>query len=362
MSKPAAFTPGSPAAQGYRMPAEFEAHVATWLSWPHKEASWPGKLERIPPLFVEMVRALVPGEVVNILVNDAAPAASVRALLQRADIAPDRVRLHEVATDDAWIRDSGPTFITRHDDGRVETAIVNWGYNAWGGKYPPWDRDDVIPERVADILGLPVFTPGMILEGGSIDVNGCGTLLTTESCLLNPNRNPQLERAAIEQRLCDFLGVRHILWLGDGIEGDDTDGHVDDLTRFVNATTVVTVIEDDPQDTNHAALQANYRRLREMRDQDGRPLQVVTLPMPRAIAHEGQRLPASYANFYIGNAAVLLPTFAQPTDAIASATLAALFPHRRIVPIPATDFVWGLGACHCATQQQPDAVANLDQS
>lgn len=357
MGTHAEFTPGSPAAQGYRMPAEFEPHAATWLSWPHKEASWPGKLDRIPPLFVEMVRALVSGEVVNILVNDAAPAGSVREWLQRAGVATDRVRLHQVATDDAWIRDSGPTFITRQSEGTPATAIVNWGYNAWGGKYPPWDHDDVIPERVAEILGLPVFTPGMILEGGSIDVNGRGTLLTTESCLLNPNRNPELDRAAIEQRLRDYLGVRHILWLGDGIEGDDTDGHVDDLTRFVSPTTVVTVVEDDPLDANHAALQANYRRLRGMCDQDGRPLQVVTLPMPRPIAHEGQRLPASYANFYIGNAAVLLPTFAQPTDTVASATLAQLFPRRRIVPIPATDFVWGLGACHCATQQQPAPAA-----
>jgi agmatine deiminase len=347
------FTPGSPAALGYRMPAEFEPHAATWLSWPHKEASWPGKLERIPPLFVEMVRALVPGEVVNILVNESAPGRSVSALLGRSGVPADRVRLHEVTTDDAWIRDSGPTFVTKQSG----TAIINWGYNAWGGKYPPWNHDDVIPERVAEMLGLPLFTPGMILEGGSIDVNGRGTLLTTESCLLNENRNPQLGRAEIEQRLRDYLGVRHILWLGDGIAGDDTDGHVDDLSRFVNPTTVVTVLEADPQDANHEALQANYRRLCEMRDQDGSLLRVVTLPMPRPITHDGQRLPASYANFYIGNAAVLLPTFSQATDAVATATLAELFPDRRIVGIPATDFVWGLGACHCATQQQPVSSA-----
>jgi agmatine deiminase len=348
-----AFTPGSPAANGFRMPAEFEPHAATWLSWPHKEASWPGKLDRIPPLFVEMVRALVPGEVVNILVNAAAPAPTVREMLRRANVPTDHVRLHEVATDDAWIRDSGPTFITRHVGGNLETAILNWGYNAWGGKYPPWEHDDVIPERVGTLLGVPVHTPGMILEGGSIDVNGRGTLLTTESCLLNPNRNPELDRSAIELRLRDYLGVRHILWLGDGIVGDDTDGHVDDLTRFVSPTTVVTAVEDDPSDANHEPLQANYRRLTAMRDQDGQPLRIVALPMPRPITHEGQRLPASYANFYIGNAAVLLPTFSQPSDRVATATLAELFPQRRIVPIPATDFVWGLGACHCATQQQP---------
>jgi agmatine deiminase len=219
MSVRAPFTPGSPAAQGYRMPAEFEPHVATWLSWPHKEASWPGKLDRIPPLFAAMVRALVPGELVNVLVNQSAPPESVRALLQQAGVLSERVRLHEVATDDAWIRDSGPTFVTRSGDPKTDTAIINWGYNAWGGKYPPWDNDDVIPPRVAGILQLPLFTPGMILEGGSIDVNGQGTLLTTEACLLNPNRNPRLA-AEIEQNLRDYLGVRNILCRR-GILGDD---------------------------------------------------------------------------------------------------------------------------------------------
>ncbi len=349
----AAPAPGTPAALGYHMPAEWEPHAATWLSWPHKEASWPGKLAAIPPIWVEIVRALVPGEAVHILVNDAAPADEVRGRLQRADVDLARVHLHEVPTDDAWMRDHGPTFVTRVRDGRREQALVNWIYNAWGGKYPPWDQDDRVPERLGALLGLPVFEPGLVLEGGSVDVNGRGTLLTTEACLLNPNRNPHLGRAEIETALRDYLGVSHILWLGDGIVGDDTDGHIDDLARFVDSHTVVTVCEEDAGDDNYELLQANYRRLQAMTDQDGRPLRIVTLPMPRPVLHDGTRLPASYANFYIGNAAVLVPVFGDPNDAAALATLGALFPGRRIVGINAVDMVWGLGAFHCVTQQQP---------
>ncbi|MEO8604802.1 MAG: agmatine deiminase family protein [bacterium] len=333
------------------MPAEWEPHAATWLSWPHKESSWPGKLERIPRYWVEMVRALVVGEVVNILVNEWAPAAQVRELLQRAGVDLARVRLHEVPTDDAWMRDHGPTFVTCGGD----TVLVDWRYNAWGGKYPPWEHDDCVPRRLAEILGLPRVEPGIVLEGGSIDVDGAGTLLTTEQCLLNPNRNPTLSRAQIEQQLCDQLGARRVLWLGDGILGDDTDGHVDDLTRFVAPATVVTVVEDDPADPNHAVLADNLERLHRMRDAADRPLRIFTLPMPPPLEHEGQRLPASYANFYIGNAAVLAPVFGGPRDAEVVATLAALFPTRSIVPVDATDLVWGLGAFHCVTQQQPAA-------
>jgi agmatine deiminase len=232
-------------------------------------------------------------------------------------------------------------------------VILDWGYNAWGGKYPPFDLDDVIPTRIAAELGLPVRNPGMILEGGSIDVNGAGTLLTTEQCLLNPNRNPSLSREEIETRLREWLGVRHILWLGDGIEGDDTDGHVDDLTRFVDPETVVTVIEPDPADANHRPLQDNLRRLRGMTDQDGRPLRIVELPMPPAMYQDGQRLPASYANFYIANGVVLLPGYDAPSDAAARAVLAPLFPGRRVEIVQCTDLVWGLGAIHCVTQQWP---------
>ena len=342
-------SPGSPAALGFRMPAEWEPHAATWLSWPHKEASWPGKLERIPPIWVEMVRQLVAGEIVNVLVNDAAPAASVRALLQQAGVPLARVQLHEVPTDDAWMRDHGPTFITRGG----AFALVDWIYNAWGGKYPPWENDDRVPQVLADRLAAPRFAPGLVLEGGSIDVDGAGTLLTTEQCLLNPNRNPGRSRAEIEQALCDYLDVRQVLWLGDGILGDDTDGHVDDITRFVAPATVVTVVEEDPADPNYEPLQENLKRLGEMRDAAQRPLKVRTLPMPTPVEYEGQRLPASYANFYIGNAVVLVPIFDCPNDARALAVLRELFPTRQVVGITATDMVWGLGAFHCVTQQQP---------
>jgi agmatine deiminase len=276
----------------------------------------------------------------------------VQALLAAAGVPLDRVRLHEVLTDDAWMRDHGPTFITRG----AELALVDWIYNAWGGKYPPWENDDRVPRALEALLGAPRFAPGLVLEGGSIDVDGAGTLLTTEQCLLNPNRNPGRSRADIERALCDYLGARRILWLGDGILGDDTDGHVDDLTRFVAPATVVTVVEDDPADANYAALRDNLQRLRTMRDAGERPLRIVTLPMPTPVEYDGQRLPASYANFYIGNAVVLVPVFDCANDARALATLREVFPTRRVVGITATDMVWGLGAFHCVTQQQPAAA------
>ena len=343
----------SPAALGYRMPAEWEPHAATWLAWPHKEESWPGNFEPIPAVWVEMVRALYPGERVDILVNDAAMAAAVNDRLRAAQVPQHTVVLHEIPTDDAWMRDHGPTFVTRLRESRVELAVVDWVYNAWGGKYPPWDRDDAVPRHIAAALGMPLFEPGIVLEGGSIDVNGRGTVLTTEACLLNPNRNPHLDRAQIEQYLRDYLGVRHILWLGDGIVGDDTDGHVDDLARFVDPSTVVTAVEPDPRDDNYQRLRDNHARLRRMCDQDGRPLRVITVPMPAPVLYDGQRLPASYVNFYIGNAAVLVPTFDDANDAAALETLREVFPDRRVVGIGARALVWGLGAFHCVTQQQP---------
>ena len=336
---------------GWRWPAEWERHRATWLAWPHKEASWPGRLEQIPPLFVAMVRSLVAGERVEILVSDDAAAASVRELLDRGGVARAATGLHVVPTDDAWIRDHGPTFVLRDEPAAL--AAVGWGYNAWGGKYPPWDRDAEVAGRIASLRGVPRFDGGMVLEGGSIEGDGQGTLLTTESCLLNPNRNPALSRGEIEQRLRSGLGVERILWLGDGIVGDDTDGHVDDLTRFVAPGTVVTVVEEDPADENHRALAENRRRLETMVDARGRRLTVIALPMPSPVVWEGARLPASYANFYIANAVVLVPVFDDPRDEAALEILARLFPGRRVVPIPARDLVWGLGACHCLTQQEP---------
>jgi agmatine deiminase len=335
------------------MPAEWEPHRGTWLSWPHKEASWPGRFGSVPGIFARMVRLLADREEVHINVAGAEMEAEVRTLLTDEGADTGNVFFHYHPTNDAWCRDHGPIFVHRQAGDRIEEAVLDWGYNAWGGKYPPYDLDDAIPTRIAQELGLPVHHPGMILEGGSIDVNGRGTLLTTEACLLNPNRNPELSREEIEARLRAWLGVRHILWLGDGIAGDDTDGHVDDLTRFVDPTTVVTVVEDDPSDENYAPLRENLDRLHGMRDQDGVPLRIETLPMPRPVHHEGQRLPASYANFYIANGLVLLPTYDPERDGEAKATLARLFPGREVVGIDCTDLVWGLGAFHCVTQQWP---------
>jgi agmatine deiminase len=342
-----------PATLGFTMPAEWAPHRGTWLSWPHKAESWPGKFERIPPIFTEIVRWLAPGEEVHLNVADAEMERDVRRLLASRDVPLANVFFHHHPTNDAWCRDHGPIFVQRTVDGRREQRILDWGYNAWGEKYPPYDLDDVVPTRIGQELGIEVVHPGIILEGGSIDVNGEGTLLTTEACLLNPNRNPRLAREEIEHYLRAFLGVTTVLWLGDGIEGDDTDGHVDDLARFVDPTTVVTVVEHDPADSNHGPLQENLARLRRMTDQDGRPLRVVTLPMPRPLWYEGQRLPASYANFYIANEVVLLPAFDPARDAIARDTLQRLFPTRRVVAIDCADLVWGLGAFHCVTQQWP---------
>jgi agmatine deiminase len=338
-----------PASLGYRMPAEWERHAATWLSWPRREGiSFPGAFDRVLPALRRMVEALLESEPVCINVCNGAHEAEALAVL--AGLPLDRLTFHPIPTNEPWCRDHGPIFLTRGEDPRL--AIVDWDYNAWGGKYPPCDLDEVVPTRIGEILNLPVFYPRMILEGGSIEVNGTGALLTSESCLLNPNRNPALGRAEIEQRLRDYLGVAEILWLGDGIEGDDTDGHVDDLARFVSERTVVTVVEENRADTNFEPLQENLARLRAMKIK-GLPLEVVTLPMPAKIVREEQRLPASYANFYIANESVLLPTFADPNDAEAETTLQKLFPTRKVVPIDCTELIWGLGAFHCLTQQQP---------
>jgi agmatine deiminase len=341
----------TPRALGFRMPAEWERHEATWLSWPRADGiSFPERYDVVPGLWSAMAAALSHGEAVHVNVTDAAQEASVRGALAAApDARLERIVLHRIPTDEPWCRDHGPTFVVR--DG--ELALVDWRYNAWGGKYPPWDRDDRVPEQIAALLGVRRFDPGIVMEGGSFDVNGRGTVLTTESCLLNPNRNPSLDRGALETYLRDYLGVAAVVWLGEGIVGDDTDGHVDDLTRFVGPRAVVTMVEPDPADENHCLLADNVRRLQAARDQDGRPLEIVELPMPGPVVWDGQRLPASYANFYVGNDVVLMPTFAHPNDAVALAILARCFPGRRIAGIDATALVWGLGAFHCATQQQP---------
>lgn len=341
-----------PASLGYRMPAEWEAHTATWLSWPRRDGiSFPGAYDRILPALAKMVDALADSETVRINVCSPEQEADVRKILTGARARTAHVEFFHIPTNEPWCRDHGPIFLTRSEEPRL--LALDWDYNAWGWKYPPFDDDDVVPTKIAEHLGLPVLSPGMILEGGSIDVNGQGTLLTTKSCLLNPNRNPDLTQSQIEASLRDHLGIEKILWLGDGIEGDDTDGHIDDLTRFVNPTTVVTVVEEDSNDSNHEPLRQNLELLRTMETARGEPLQIHTLPMPSKIVREGQRLPASYANFYIANKVVLLPTFADNNDRWAVSVLQELFPTRKIVPIDCRELIWGLGAFHCLTQQQP---------
>jgi agmatine deiminase len=344
----------TPRELGYRMPAEWEPHEATWLTWPRREGiSFPDAFENIPRLWAELAKLLAENELVHINVFDEEHEAGIRDALKQAG-APlgTRVHLHPFPAYEPWCRDHGPIFV-RNAEG---LAVVDWRYNAWGGKYPPCDLDDAVPQHVAKLLKLPLFSPAMILEGGSIEVNGAGTLLTTEACLLNPNRNPELNRAQIEQNLRGYLGVDQILWLGEGIVGDDTDGHIDDLTRFTDTRTLVTIVEEDPADENYALLRENRERLAAMRMPEGRPWRIVELPTPGVIEREGQRLPASYANFYIANGLVVMPGFDHPNDSRAQAILQELFPTRRVVIWPSLDLIWGLGALHCITQQQPAAA------
>lgn len=339
------------------MPAEWEPHLATYLVWPHNRETWPGKFEAIPPVFALIAAAIATFEPLRLLVADESIANAARAtILGVAGSAArfDRIAFSVVATNDSWIRDHGPIFVNRAVPGDAPAQVaLDFGFNSWGEKYGAFDLDDAVPRRLGERWGFEVLEPGMVLEGGSIDADGAGTLLTTESCLLNPNRNPGLDRAEIERQLKYWLGVSTVLWLGEGIAGDDTDGHVDDLARFVAPATVVTAIEEDPRDENYRMLADNLRRLRAMRDAQGRTLTVATLPMPPALYHEGTRVPASYANFYILNGGVIVPTFGCPQDAAAIATLKRLFPGRRVIGIPSSDLVWGLGAIHCLTQQHP---------
>ena len=339
----------TPAVLGYRMPAEWEAHSATWLSWPRREGiSFPESFDRVLPALRAVVEALIESEQVCINVGNGAHEAEAQLVLRGLPM--ERITFYRVPTNEPWCRDHGPIFLTRERDPRL--AVVDWDYNAWGNKYPPFDLDEVVPTRLAEILNLPVFYPRMILEGGSFDVNGAGALLTTESCLLNKNRNPGFSRNKIERHLRDYLAVRDILWLGNGIAGDDTDGHIDDLTRFVSERTVVTVVEKNRDDENYQPLQENVARLKEM-EIGGRKMDIITLPMPKKIVREGLRLPASYANFYIANTCVLVPTFADPADEIALAVLRECFPDRRVMGIDCRELIWGLGTFHCLTQQQP---------
>jgi len=341
-------------------PAEWEPHHATWIAWPHNASDWPGKLAPIPWVYGEIVRRLAPGELVRILVNSARHERQARRVLEKVGLEPSRVEYFRFPTNRGWTRDFGPLFVRRDAPPPAELAIARFRFNAWA-KYPDWTKDDRVPELAARKLKRRLLRAraggrDVVLEGGSIDVNGRGTLLTTEQCLLDAAvqvRNAGLSRTELEAVLRDSLGATNVLWLGRGIAGDDTHGHVDDLCRFVNARTVVLCSERDPHDANHRALAENRERLEGMRLQDGSKIEVVPLPMPTPLHFDGQRLPASYANFYIANAAVLVPTFNDRNDRVALGILSELFTDRPVVGVHAVDLVWGLGTIHCLTQQEP---------
>ena len=336
---------------GFHFPAEFAPHTATWLSWPHKEASWPGKIETVFPIYAEFIKRVAEGELVNINVADDKMKQFALSYLQTAGADLKKINFFLYPTNDAWCRDHGPAFLI-NPTGKKK-MIVDWDYNAWGGKYPPFDLDDVIPTLIAKHYDIPVVNPGIVMEGGSVEFNGKGTLLTTTACLLNKNRNPHLSQLQIEEYLINYYGVSNILWLGDGIVGYDTDGHIDDITRFVNETTVVTVVEDNKLDENYHLLKENVALLEKMKLENGRSITIVELPMPSPVVYDGQRLPASYANFYIANKYVVVPTFRDKNDDKALSILQKYFPERKVVGLDSTDIIWGLGSFHCLSQQEP---------
>jgi agmatine deiminase len=354
----------TPRQLGYRMPAEWEPHEATWLAWPHNPEDWPGKFASIPWLYAEIIRLLAARERVHLIVEDAATEKRVKSMLQRAGASIDQVSFHRWPTDRGWTRDSGPIFV-RNAKGQV--ALTNWRFNAWA-KYDDWRLDDKLPGRVEKLLGLPEWQPcvddesdasrRIVLEGGSIDANGAGLLLTTEECLLSEvqQRNPGLSREQLERVFADYLGIDQVIWLGRGIAGDDTHGHVDDIARFAAHDTIVAAVEPNSSDPNHAPLAENLALLKSARTPAGKQFTVVELPIPRPVVFRGQRLPASYANFYIANGLVLVPTFHDPNDRIALNTLAEVFPDREVIGVHSVDLIWGLGALHCMTQQQPAAL------
>lgn len=342
----------TPAELGYYFPAEFAPQESMWLSWPHKEASWPGKIDTIFEPYSQFIKEVAKGQKVNINVADEAMKSFALAHLEKAGADLSKVHFHFFPTNDAWCRDHGPAFVI-NPNAAQKKAIVKWNYNAWGDKYPPYDLDNQIPIRIAEELNLPCFKPGIVMEGGSVEFNGKGTLLTSTACLLNKNRNPHLNQAQIEKYLCGYYGVQNILWVGDGIIGDDTDGHIDDITRFVNEDTVVTVVEENKADENHEILAENLKLLQKMRIENGKQLNIVELPMPNPVIWEDQRLPASYANFYIANEVVVVPTFRDKNDQKALDILTGCFPERRVIGIDSTDIIWGLGSFHCLSQQEP---------
>ena len=348
----------TPRELGFHFPAEFAPQRAMWLSWPHKEASWPGKIHTIYKSYCDFIWLVAQDQKVCINVKDETMKQFALGQLRHSNLksvkAAVNIEFYFHPTNDAWCRDHGPAFLLNSKT--KERAIVDWDYNAWGDKYPPYDLDDVIPTLIGGKLDVPVFYPKIIMEGGSVEFNGKGTLLTTTSCLLNKNRNPNLSQKEIEKYLIDYYGVENILWLGDGIVGDDTDGHIDDLTRFVNEDTVVTVIEQNKSDENYDPLQENLKMLSKMRLENGKQMNIIELPMPHKIVYEDQRLPASYANFYISNKYVITPTFRDSkNDERALEILQKCFADRKVVGLDSTDLIWGLGSFHCLSQQEPAA-------
>ena len=337
----------TPRALGFRLPAEWEPHEATWIAWPHNRSDWPGRFAPIPWVYAEIVRQLSRVERVRILVQNEALRRQACRILRQTGAVMEAIEFFECPTDRVWVRDYGPLFLKNR---RGELALAAWRFNAWA-KYDDWQRDAAATSYICRRSKLPVWTPGMVLEGGSIDSNGAGLVLTTEECLLSPvqARNPGVGREAVERALRDYLGADRVLWLRNGIAGDDTHGHVDDIARFVSRDTVAAAWEDDPADANHQPLRENFRLLRAA------GLRVLKLPMPRPLYFAGRRLPASYANFYIANRLVVVPTFNDPRDRLALSVLAKLFPDREVIGINCTELIWGLGALHCMTQQQPAA-------
>lgn len=346
------FNGATPKSLGYSFPAEFAKHDAMWLSWPHKEESWPGKIASIYPSYTEFIKVVALTEKVCInVVNDKMKFSAIK-MLELAGVPLDNIEFYLHPTNDAWCRDHGPSFLIR-DNPIHPKAIVDWNINAWGGKYPPYDLDDVIPTLIAKELDLPVFYPNIIMEGGSVDFNGAGTVLTSACCLLNKNRNPNLKQDQIEKYLSDYYGVDQVLWVSEGIVGDDTDGHIDDTVRFVNEDTVITVVEDKVLSPNYDLLQQNLKELKSMRLINGKQLNIIELPMPDDVIYEDQMLPASYANFYISNGHVIVPTYRSEKDDKAMQIIQTCFPTREVIGIDSTDIIWGLGSFHCLSQQEP---------
>ncbi len=336
--------------QGFMMPAEWQRHDAIWLAWPYDPTTFPDRVDRVEATYVQIVKEIHESEEVNLFVIDEPTKKKATAMFKQADIDLGKVHIYVSDYADVWFRDYGPIFVSNP---RHELAMIHWDFNSWGEKYETLLKDKEIPDVINQKMMITCFKPGIVLEGGSIDVNGEGTLLTTEQCLLNSNRNPHLNKQKIEQFLSEYLGVRHFIWLKCGILGDDTDGHIDDLARFVNPTTVVCAYEDDPNDADYNALKENYELLCKSVDQDGKKLKIIKLPMPKVVSDEGYRLPASYTNFYIGNTKVLVPVFDHPNDEKALSILQQLFPTRKVVGIRCVDLVYGFGTLHCISQQQP---------